>query len=77
MTNEDKLSQTPIDSQSYRQLARPGRTSRRPDKLSQTIISYIETVTQTPIDDLDMYQVNDFINDLNDWIDSQTIQDKD
>ena len=47
------------------------------DKLSQTIISYIETVTQTPIDDLDMCQVNDFIYDLNDWIDSQTIQDKD
>ena len=47
------------------------------NKLSKTIISYIETVTQTPIDDLDMCQVNDFIYDLNDWIDSQTIQDKD
>jgi len=47
------------------------------DTLSQTIISYIETVTQTPIDDLDMRRVNDFIYDLNDWIDSQTIQDKD
>ena len=47
------------------------------NKLSQTIISYIETVTQVLIDDLDMHQVNDFIYDLNDWIDSQTIQDKD
>jgi hypothetical protein len=47
------------------------------NELSQTIISYIETVTKMSVDDLDMHQVRNFIYDLNDWIDSQNSQDKD
>lgn len=30
---------------------------------------YLETVSQTPFDDLDLLEINDFLHYLNDWID--------
>ena len=41
-------------------------------KLSSSLVSYIETVTSKSIDDLDMRYVNEFIDELNYWIDKQS-----
>ena len=41
-------------------------------KLSSSLISYIETVTSKSIDELDMRYVNEFIDELNYWIDKQS-----
>tara|TARA_R110000787_G_scaffold84612_2_gene181265 strand:+ start:1204 stop:1380 length:177 start_codon:yes stop_codon:yes gene_type:complete len=48
-------------------------TIKKTDKkqLNKTLINYIEGVTNSPIDDLDLRMVEEFIEELNYWIDGK------